>query len=246
MRTFLTALLLAAALSSSPAQADIFKCEDDDGNMVFQQTPCAERESVKVDTGSASVSADDCVFANKFAVSSARFMRRGVRSDQLFDRYGGLDSLSRGSLGVINYVYTFRTNADVSVERIAALAQAKCRAKSFGDVSCEALPLSFTEGLGGCDATEEERLEAQAKNSSGADQVIGGEPVHLGAPRPNASGSTSSSSAARSDEAVAKCKKKYRDAIDAIDAKMRSGYSSSQGEAYRQQLRGLTEKLRAC
>ena len=47
-------------------------------------------------------------------------------------------------------------------------------------------------------------------------------------------------------EAVERCKKKYRDQIDAIDAQMRSGYTSEQGEAFRKRLRGLTEKLRAC
>jgi hypothetical protein len=51
---------------------------------------------------------------------------------------------------------------------------------------------------------------------------------------------------ARSPEFVAQCKKKYRDAIDEIDAEMRQGYSSEQGEAYRQRLRILTEQLRAC
>lgn len=51
---------------------------------------------------------------------------------------------------------------------------------------------------------------------------------------------------ARSPELVAQCKKKYRDAIDEIDAEMHQGYSSEQGEAYRQRLRVLTEQLRAC
>lgn len=47
-------------------------------------------------------------------------------------------------------------------------------------------------------------------------------------------------------EVVQLCKKKYRDAIDEIDAEMRQRYSSEQGEAYRQRLRVLTEQLRAC
>ncbi len=51
---------------------------------------------------------------------------------------------------------------------------------------------------------------------------------------------------AKSPEVIAQCKKKYRDAIDAIDAEMRRDYSSEQGEAYRQRLRVLTEKLRDC
>lgn len=230
-------IIAATLLFCTAAQADIYKCSDDDGNMVFQQTPCAKKASVKVEAAESPVATADCTFANRFAFSAARFMRSGVRSDQLFDRYGGLDSLSKGSIGVINYVYSFRTNDDVSVERIAALTQAKCGAKALGDVSCEVLPLSFTEGLGGCDATEEERRTAEAlqgTESVGSSQ----QPMHL-AERP-------SNSSGRSSEEIATCKQHYRDAIDEIDAEMRSGYSSEQGEAYRQRLRLLTEELRAC
>ena len=49
-----------------------------------------------------------------------------------------------------------------------------------------------------------------------------------------------------SPEALAQCKKKYRDAIDAIDTEMRLSYTPEQAEHYKQQLRGLTEQLRAC
>jgi hypothetical protein len=233
----ISGLAIVALLSCSTAQADIYKCLDDDGNAVFQQTPCPEKTSEKVASDAVSSSETDCTFAGKFAVSSARFMRAGIPSDQLFDRYGGLDSLSRGSLGVINYVYSFRSNDDVSVDRIAALTQAKCQASAFGDVSCEAMPLSFTESLGGCDASDEERRAAEAQQGVESVQTSQ-QPVHLAAPR--------STSSTRSPEDVATCKQHYRDAIDEIDAEMRRGYSSEQGEAYRQQLRGLTEKLRSC
>jgi hypothetical protein len=47
-------------------------------------------------------------------------------------------------------------------------------------------------------------------------------------------------------EVVAACKKQYRDAIDAIDAEMRAGFTPQQGEVFKQRLRLLTEKLRAC
>ena len=50
----------------------------------------------------------------------------------------------------------------------------------------------------------------------------------------------------RSDEAVAACKKRYRDQIDAIDAEMREGFSEEEGEVFKVQLLQLTAKLRAC
>jgi hypothetical protein len=222
-------LVIVVLLFCSSAQADIYKCSGDDGNTVFQQTPCPEKAVVKVASDAASSSEADCTIAGRFAVSSARFMRAGIPSSQLFDRYGGLDALSRGSLGVINYVYAFRTNDDVSVDRIAALTQAKCQAEAFGDASCEAMPLSFTETLGGCDATDEERRAAEARQGVESVQTSQ-EPVHLAARRSNSS--------SRSPEDVSTCKQHYRE--------MRRGYSSEQGEAYRQQLRGLTEQLRSC
>lgn len=50
----------------------------------------------------------------------------------------------------------------------------------------------------------------------------------------------------RDTEAVARCKKPYRDAIDAIEARMLNGYTPDQAEAYKKQLLGLTEGLRRC
>jgi len=42
------------------------------------------------------------------------------------------------------------------------------------------------------------------------------------------------------------CKKRYRDAIDAIDAEIRREYSPEKAEQYKQRLLGLTRKLRQC
>jgi len=50
----------------------------------------------------------------------------------------------------------------------------------------------------------------------------------------------------RQTERAELCKKKYRDAIDAIDAEMSQDFSTEQGEAYRQRLQVLTKQLRAC
>ena len=225
-------LLLTAILFAVDAHAEIYKCKDADGNVMYSQTPCKKQPSeIIAGTGSKSAQAADCSFAGRFAVTTARYMRAGSRSDEVFNRYGGLDSLSKGSIGVINYVYSFRTNADVSEERIAGLARAKCQARSFGDVSCEALPLSFVEGLGGCDPEEMAEETEQA-------------PV---AATPPAAGRTITRAGdSRSDEVTQQCKKRYRDQIDAIDAEMRRGYSSAQGETYRERLRVLTQKLRQC
>ena len=244
MRSILVAALLFTCAFAAEAHAEIFKCKEADGTLTFSQTPCSKEAPVTVRTSAGATSELNCSYANKFAFATARTMQSGVPSGEVFNRYGGLDALSKGSVGVIKYVYSFRTNDEVSAERIAGLSQAKCKAKSFGDVSCDALPLSFTESLGGCNAenveeiSEERTAQVATTMSSLNERTLTEVTSARAVQRPVA--------ATSDKEAAERCKKKYRDQIDAIDAQMRSGYTSEQGEAYRQRLRGLTEKLRAC
>jgi Domain of unknown function (DUF4124) len=235
-----TATLLALnAVLFGPAQADIYRCTDADGGVVFAQTPCEEAAPVQVAEPAQDSPLPDCNYANKFAAETARLMRAGVRSDELFNRYGGIDSLSRSSIGIINYVYSFRTNDNVTVERIVGLAQAKCQAQAFGDVSCPRLPPAFTDNMGGCEA--------------GAEPPPVAVPVEPAAAAPPPTGATPEAEYARQqaaralrEQAIEDCKKAYREEIDAIDADMRRGYSSEEGERYRERLRSLTERLRQC
>ena len=242
MRAALTALLLTLIVSPAELSAQVFKCEEADGTLTYSQTPCAAPDAAAVKAPAADAEPLDCRYANKFAFATARRMQGGVPSSELFRAYGGLDAVSKGSLGIINYVYSFRTASDVSAERIAGLAQAKCEARSFGDVSCEALPPSFVEGLGGCEA-DADAVEAP---------IPAGAPAPADTPRIRADhsqavpGTSQAAVGSNNKELTEQCKKRYRDQIDAIDAEMRRGYSSEQGEAYRETLRGLTEQLRAC
>lgn len=231
-------MLTISLLAAAPAgHADVFKCTAEDGSLTFQQTPCPEQKVEVIDMQETSTAELDCRYASRFADFTARHMRAGISSNEAFDSFGGLDALSRPSIGVINYVYSFRTNDDVSAERISGLALAKCGAGSFGDASCEAFPASFTDGLGGCDGELLQEPEAQDSVST-----------TRGIPEERRSPSTQEQPVAtrRSAEDTAACKQHYRDAIDEIDAEMRRGYSSGQGEVYRQRLRQLTEKLREC
>ena len=50
----------------------------------------------------------------------------------------------------------------------------------------------------------------------------------------------------RSAREVETCKEPHRDAIDEIEAEMLRGYSAEQGENYKQELRALTDAMRAC
>jgi len=52
--------------------------------------------------------------------------------------------------------------------------------------------------------------------------------------------------AQRSAEEIAACKKRYRDAIDVIDAEIARDYSAEQADTYKQRLLELTRQLRRC
>jgi hypothetical protein len=50
----------------------------------------------------------------------------------------------------------------------------------------------------------------------------------------------------QSVDPVEQCKMPIRNMIDAIEAEMRQGYSPEQGELFKTELHGLTERLRSC
>lgn len=244
-------LVIIFGLTASDARAGVYKCVGPDGGITYSQTPCPGQKSEAVQTSARTGGSDavDCSHANRFALKTAKTMRTGTTSAQIFARYGGLDSLSKGTLGIINYVYGFRSNNDVSVERIASLTQAKCRARSLGDVSCEALPLSYSEPLGGCDADENDTDEAAVSTRTEASSAAAAstQPNTLSQKTINNNSRAANEAAReREEQSHVRCKESKRKAIDAINARMRSAYSSAQGESYRERLRELRKQLRDC
>ena len=228
-------LLLIAGASVGPvaAGADIYRCTDTDGGVVFKQTPCVAEPSDAKETEGAGKNAPQCDYANRFAFEAGRLMRAGLRSDELFNRYGGVDALSRPAMGVINYVYSLRTDDDVSVDRIASLAEAKCRARAFGEVACATLPTAFTDNIGGCGGDAGSMVPASTTGTASS-------------PAPALENAREQAAEALGEEAVTECKQAYRDQIDAIDAEMRRGYSAEEGERYKERLLSLTERMRQC
>jgi hypothetical protein len=189
----------------------------------------------------------DCEHARRFALNTAQQMKSGTGSITIFDSYGGLGGLSKGSVSLISYVYQFRTNDDTSAVRVSALATAKCRARAFGDVSCEQLPASFTNRLGGCDKDEDED-----DDDDGHSSINTGDSDDMGVQAMQLQGANASSSARnREDKAIEEekrlqCRSKIKSQIASIDAKMRSGYTSQQGESLRNSRRDLEAKMRGC
>lgn len=236
----LAALLVLGGAVPARGDTQVYQCTDVDGGVSYSQMPCpASPGAAPAVSGTARPAATgpDCYLAEKFATTIARYMRAGADSGEVFSRYGGIDSLSRGAVNVINYVYTFRTNESVSVERIAGLSAAKCQAKAFGTFACRSLPPTVRNAEGACAANDDDAgivppPPAAAPATSPA--------------RPRVSYARAEAEDERSKEDVERCKKLYRNQIEAIDEQMRAGYTSEQGERYRTQLRGLSQKMLQC
>jgi len=239
-------IFISALLCSFNVHAGIYKCTDAEGAIIYSQTPCPNsQETVKVleATSSQYPATVDCSYANKFARVTARSMKNGAGSNDIFNQYGGLDSLSKGTINLINYVYVYRLNEDISVDRIAGLTQAKCQAHSLGNVACEELPSSFTDGLGGCGSEDEESVPEQS--------FVDRQPTELQIEQENriaeeASLARKREAKARSDENSRQCKERYQTQIDQLDQQMRSGYTSEQGNSFRERRRNLGRQLKQC
>ena len=232
-------MMLGSLLLAIDIQAAVYKCVDSDGAITYSQVPCRDDpEEVNVDAAGHDRGPEpvDCRHANRFAYETATNMRNGASSTDVFDRYGGLGSVSKGALNLINYVYGFRSDDSISPQRIAGLTQTMCEAGTLRDVSCDDLPLQFTDGLGGCEAEEQD---------TDADQVIAEPapttPQFEQAVRP---GQTAVQSSA--EDAARRCRDSYQDQIERIDEQMRNGYSSAQGESLRDRRRNLREQMARC
>lgn len=246
---FAALLVIFTTLASIDARAEIYKCVAANGELTYSQTPCPEKDSkvtVQKSDGRSGADSADCQYAHRFALATAQEMQAGTDSSTVFDRYGGLGSLSNGSVSLISYVFQFRTNDDVSVERVAALSNAKCQARAFGDVTCEQLPVAFTNRLGGCEADDESRARNVLPFPTSVSQ-----PTQLQSySAPQESGSSQQAryrdTRAREEEKRLECKERIRSQIDAINSQMRSGYSGSQGDSMRRRRRDLEQKMRDC
>ena len=241
-------LLVLTWLLPVTLKAEIYKCVAENGELTFSQAPCPDKGSkvtVMSSSGSSSRETADCEHARRFALSTAQQMRSGTASTTVFDSYGGLGALSKGSVSLISYVFQFRTNNDISAVRVSALATAKCQASAFGDVSCEQLPASFTNRLGGCEIGDEvvEQMDAQPTH-------FGVSSSDLGNGRSQQTNATSHSvyqnDNAAADEKRMECRDRYESQIDSIDARLRAGYTIRQGESLKSQRRDLENKKRGC
>lgn len=236
--------VLLVCLSTS-ASAGVYKCVAADGSLTYSQTPCPNQVSTAVSTssGSAADRSAECRYASRFAGSVATDMRRGRASADVFDRYGGLDGLSKSAINIISYVYQYQHSDNLSTDRIATLAGGKCKAHAFGEVSCETMPYAWIDDIGGCDEDEDDEASAaQPEPTRDESEPAIAQTMAPTATRPAAATSNDDDGAAWRDA----CRDRLRDQIDSINAQMRNGYSSQQGERYRDRLRVLRQQINDC
>ena len=157
--TVVISLLLVLPFISDVSAAT-YKCIDVNGDVTYSQTPCKQNQKTDklLSSGKKPAEMEDCKYAGAFSQMAFRQMRSGLSTQQLFERYGGVNSISQGTLGVINYVYSFKYSPTMQPARIAELTIAKCNAQAFGKVRCEDFPDEFQEMIFSCD--DEEREEA--------------------------------------------------------------------------------------
>ena len=239
----------------SDAFAATYKCIDENGGVTYSQTPCKQNQKTDklLNSSKKPVEMEDCKYAGAFSQLAFRHMRSGLSTQQLFDRYGGVSSISQGTLGVINYVYSFKYSTAMQPGRVAQLTIARCNAQAFGKVSCDDFPKEFQEMIFSCN--DEEREEALRLQKL-FDQSVGRNRQFNNSTTIDTYGSEDTESRnqewmkaqekkrrEREQARIIKCKKRYESQIQQIDDRLSQGYTASLGETLRDRRRSLVKKL---
>lgn len=234
----------------SDAVAATYKCIDENGDVTYSQIPCKQNQKTDklLNSSKKPAELEDCKYAGAFSQMTFRHMRAGLSTQQLFDRYGGVNSISRGTLGVINYVYSFKYSTAMQPSRVAQLTIAKCNAQAFGKVLCEDFPNEFQEMIFSCDDEEREeaiRLQELIDQSVGQKrQFNNSTTIDVYGSQDHESRNRESMKAQEKEQLrIIKCKKRYESEIKKIDDRMSQGYTASLGETLRDRRRSLVKKL---
>lgn len=237
--------------------AAVYKCVDADGSITYAQTPCPDQVTTTVHTAPSSSGEDGpgCEFAQRFALSVARSMKSGNASSDTYMKYGGVDAMSKAAVNIVSYVHSFQHSSDIAVDRIAALAGNKCKARSFGEVSCKSLPSSYTDSFGGCEKANGDNGDngeaGEVGDTSNDSFAMSLQPATAATPTPNFRNSASAAeqkklAAAREADQQESCRERHENEIDRINNSMRRGFTSAEGEKYRNQLRALRKAINDC
>lgn len=147
----LTLLLLPA--TSVFAGSAFYKCVGNDGSTTYNDTPCAADEDVqRLSKSARALETLDCRIAYNFAFDAVARMRQDDSATQVFDAYGGAESLSQDARNLINQVYSFESDNTISSQTIVDITIDRCEAGLLGSEldKCTAFPKDFIDRFGSC------------------------------------------------------------------------------------------------
>ncbi len=240
MELFNIILLIALSIISTNAIAKTYKCVDENGDIIYSQTACeSDQKTDKVIGGNKRrVDAENCGFAERFAMKVTLSMRSGTGAQKTIERYGGINSLSKSTIGIINYIYSYADALDIPASKITALTVTKCKAKSFGDVTCEDFPDEFQVGVNSCD--EEEREEALKQNKMRKRMNV---QDRTGIKLENDNEEANKKEKKKSEKKrIEECKESYDLQLENIRISMRKNNSSSQRDRLKDEKKELQKK----
>jgi Domain of unknown function (DUF4124) len=244
-------LFLLFALISLNASAKTYKCVDEDGNIIYSQTACKSNQKTDKVMGSkssnssaisdseGSVDFDVCGLASKFAITVANSMRSGVDAPKTFDRYGGINSVSKSVIGIVNYVYTYADAEDVPVSKIGSLTAVKCNAQSFGKLACEDLPEKFTVGANSCDEDEREQAELVNKQQDRSLQLSQPQQELTEKEKAEMERKKKREQKEEEEERIEECKERYDSQLESVRVSLRNASNSSTKNSLRAERKQL-------
>lgn len=228
-----------------PAEARVYTCTGENGEVSFSQTPCA------VDLPATGYGADgrsqtslDCRLAGEFLYKHAEDMQRGKDASSTFAAYGGVERLSPSAASILNYVYTFENNRRESAERITKLGTERCESGSFGRVDCSVFPSSFINRLGGCEGAMNNARTPAAALPVGT-QFDGNTDPWLQAPAPGSVAGQPARQRSAHNNAL-ECKTALTEEISSLYDRLRDTLSIGEIERLHDQVRALKSERYAC
>jgi len=108
------------------------KCVDAEGNVTYNDTPCAAHEDKSVLSKTArELDVLDCRIATNFAVDAVARMRQDDSALDVLDAYGGANTVSKDARELIDHVFTFKSlgwlrRKHSYILRYAGQAEDKC------------------------------------------------------------------------------------------------------------------------
>lgn len=217
--------------------AKTYKCIDEKGRTSYSQTLCAtgaEEYELALDRHG-QADAEVCADVRQFAVKVGKSMRRDSHSSEVIARYDGLETIAKPALGIITYVYSFRANVLIPVDKVASLSVVKCNNGGFGQVRYADIP-------GAVDPNSVESMQArmeeiQCRNSEASMAAEGSDSDWQGVSVSKTSGSPEGSVSSDVVQPNMNSCLQYERRLKSIQSSMRAGYSPEEGERLRAERR---------